>query len=181
MQTSCDISVRRFNIGEKFCARCYMPRKPFWCKATILSREGNRIYAVPVAGQGLCERHVDQLLQCTDRDKPHETANDVCYVSVFHPQYPTAISPAPPPDVMPDNKNNALPDSTTSSNTHSCADTSSREGSEPTLTLDADRREAVVADGHSVSVVGIIIDRKDGGEQPESAVAPKPGPSPSTM
>ncbi|CAG5058480.1 unnamed protein product [Parnassius apollo] len=138
------------------------------------------MYTVSVAGQGLCKRHVDQMLRYTYTDKLHETANDVCCVSAFHPQYPTAISPAPPPVGMPDNKNNAPPNGTAFTNTHSYADTSSREGSEPTLTLDADRREVVVAEGHSVSVVGIIIDRQDSGEQPESAVAPKPGPSPST-
>ncbi|CAG4997859.1 unnamed protein product [Parnassius apollo] len=129
------------------------------------------MYTVSVDGQGLCKRHVDQLLRYTERDKTPETANDVCCASAFHPQYPTAISP---PVGMPDNNNNASPDGTASTNTHSNVETSSREGSEPTSMLDADRGEVVVADWQSVSAKG-IIDRQDGGEQPEFAsVAPKP-------
>ncbi|CAG5001603.1 unnamed protein product [Parnassius apollo] len=135
------------------------------------------MYTLSVVGQGLCKRHVDQLLRYTGRDKTPETANDVCCASAFHPQYPIAISPAPPSVGMLDN-NNASPDSTVSTNTHSNVETSSREGSEPTPILDADRGEPVVADRQSVSAEG-IIDRQDGGEQPYSAsVAPKPGPSP---
>ncbi|CAG5049224.1 unnamed protein product [Parnassius apollo] len=128
-----------------------------------------------VDGQGLCERHVDQMLRYTERDKTPETANDVCCASAFHLKYAIAISPAPFPVGMPDNNNNASPDGTASTNTHSNVETSSREGSETTLM----RVEAVVADRQSVSAEGIIL-RQDGGEQPESAsVATKPGPSPS--
>ncbi|CAG5027476.1 unnamed protein product [Parnassius apollo] len=86
--------------------------------------------------------------------------------------------PSPPHLPMPDNNNNDSPDGTASTNKHSNVETSSREGSEPTSMLDADRGEAVVADRQSVSAEG-IIDRQDGGKQPETAsVAPKPGPSP---
>ncbi|CAG4934941.1 unnamed protein product [Parnassius apollo] len=94
-----------------------------------------------------------------ERDKTPETANDVYSASIFHTQYPVAISPAPPPVGTTDIENNAPPDGTASTNTHSNAKTSSRQGSEPTLMLDADRGEAVVADRQSARWRGLSNDR----------------------
>jgi hypothetical protein len=69
---------RVFQIGDIVWARCYGNRKPFWAKATICKKLGNRMYEIKLENNDniVCKRHVDQLFKYTEATTGLSSTND---------------------------------------------------------------------------------------------------------